>query len=244
MSKRWMLGFAAVLCTLGPAACAGSVDDTTGSSAGGRSASSTASSSSTGGADAGKEDGGGAHDAGGDAADAADEDGTPVRVACTSNFGNALSAAFGRLDGYLVSIVPMGTSACNGDGSHVHLQVKVHDEVYDVAVNDGTLYDEKDMALPDGPWSEGWHTGIALDYVKSFGLHAGNFTSATPAAVVAKIESELATANHISVFATGYGPTGIHDVHRKGYGEDGAIVIDPLSPTPHILTFCFSTDSF
>jgi hypothetical protein len=42
----------------------------------------------------------------------------------------------------------------------------------------------------------------------------------------------------------GYGPTGIHDVHRKGNNEDGAIVIDPLSPTSHVFFFRFDTDSF
>jgi len=36
------------------------------------------------------------------------DDGTPTRQTCTSNFGDALSAqaTYGRLDGYLVAIVP------------------------------------------------------------------------------------------------------------------------------------------
>ena len=58
------------------------------------------------------------------------------------------------------------------------------------------------------------------------------------------VESELATANHVSVYMTGYNSSGGHLVHRQGTNIDGAIVIDPLSPTSHALLFRFSTDSF
>jgi hypothetical protein len=33
--------------------------------------------------------------------------------------------------------------------------------------------------------------------------------------------------NHISVYAAPYGPSGMHDVHRRGSHNDGAIVMDP-----------------
>jgi hypothetical protein len=46
------------------------------------------------------------------------------------------------------------------------------------------------------------------------------------------------------VFATGYGPTGIHDVHRNGGGRDGAIVVRPLSSPAHLLFFHFTDQSF
>jgi hypothetical protein len=157
----------------------------------------------------------------------------------------ALTATHGRMDGYLVSILPPGgTHACNGDSSHVHLQVEMQGAVYDVAVNTDTLYDTIDSPIPDGPWSEGWHPGAELDYPTTLGVHAGSFTTTTPAALAQWIETQLAMVNHIAVFATGYGPTGAHDVHRRGGGLDGAIVTEPLSPTSHILLFRFSTDSF
>ena len=178
------------------------------------------------------------------------DDGTPTRVACTSNFGTALTSVHGRLDGYLVSIVPSTQShGCNADNQHVHLQVKMNNEVYDVAVNvedpANVDYLALDHALPDGAWSEGWHPGQAglLDYPTTLGVHAGDFTATPQAQLEAAIDSELASANHVSVFMTGYGPDGGHLVHRNGNGTDGAIVIDPLG-APRILVFHFSTQSF
>src|SRR4051812_34493127 len=47
------------------------------------------------------------------------DDGTPVRMACTSALGGALSAVHGRLDGYLVAIVPSTSNRCMGDSDHV-----------------------------------------------------------------------------------------------------------------------------
>ena len=172
-------------------------------------------------------------------------DGTPTRVACTGNFGTGVSAIHGRLDGTIVSIIPPGGGqACNGDSSHVHLQVLMKGGVYDVAVNTDTLYAQLDVPMPDGPWAEGWHPGENLDYPGTLGVHSTSFTVTNPTALAQMIESELAQANHVSVFATGYGPTGAHDVHRVGNNEDGAIVTHPLDAKPHLLLFCFNTDSF
>ena len=202
------------------------------------------------------DDAGGAVDLGGDAqstrpdlTQSAGDDGTPKRIACTNNFGNALAATHGRLDGFLVSTVPVGQRGCNGDAHHIHLQIQMNGAVYDVAVtmqdNNGgnVLFTERDLPLPDGAWSEGWHPADALDYV-SLGLHAGDFTAMAESALAQTVLGELQTANHISVFATGYGPTGVHDVHRKGSGQDGAIIIRPLSSPPHLLLFHFANQSF
>src|SRR5690349_19176230 len=104
------------------------------------------------------------------------DDGTPMRMQCTSQFGNALSTTFGRLDGYLVAIVPPGGGPCNADSGHVHLQVKVNGAVYDIAVDvgSGSMQDvhttTRDIALAPA-WSEGWHTGIPNSYV-SMGVHS------------------------------------------------------------------------
>ena len=172
-------------------------------------------------------------------------DGTPTRVACTGDFGSVLNAAHGRMDGYLVSIVAPGESfSCNGDRGHVHLQVRIEGATYDVAVNTHVLYAEVDAPLPGGPWREGWHAGMDLDYPTDMGLDSTAFTAETPAALAQTVISALATANHVSIFATGYGPGGAHDVHRRGHDEDGAIVVDPLSPAAHVWAFRFNTDTF
>jgi hypothetical protein len=169
-------------------------------------------------------------------------DGTPTRQQCTGNFGGALDTSFGRLDGFLVSVIaPGGPRSCNSDSGHVHFQVLMQGSIYDVAVNLDTLELAEDVALPDGAWSEGWHTGLHLDY-PSIGLHSNAFS--TPADSTTAVMNFVADANHVAIYATGYGATGAHDVHRRGSGHDGAIFIDPLSPTPHALFFCFSTDSF
>ena len=196
-------------------------------------------------------------DAGVDAApDAAppDLDGTAMHVACTSKLGNALTMVRGRLDGYLVSIVPPGgPHACNGDDNHVHLQVSAKGGIYDIAIDiystltPATPYVSilvKDTPLPDGPWHEGWNTAnLTMEYVHTFGVHSEQFTETKLAPLAQQIESELANANHVSVYATGYGPTGGHDVHRSG-GGDGAVIINPLSPKARVLLFHFASQSF
>ncbi|HEY3450374.1 MAG TPA: hypothetical protein VGK67_28730 [Myxococcales bacterium] len=179
------------------------------------------------------------------------DDGAPTRVACTSHYGSALTKTHGRLDGYLVAIVPPGNGGCNVDSDHVHLQVRMDGAIYDVAVNVYSTssgspdvdFAEADEALVDGPWAEGWHSTDALDYVQ-FGLHAADFVATSKSALVERITEDLATANHVSVFATGYGGTGAHLVHRNGGGRDGAIVVRPLSAAPHYLMFHFSDQTF
>jgi hypothetical protein len=186
-------------------------------------------------------------------AEAGVDDGKPTRTsACTplsQQTGTAINSFHGRLDGYLVYIVPQGgPSSCNGDYSHVHLQVKMNGNIYDVAVDIGktagdALFYEADMPPPHGTWQEGWHND-GLSYPQ-LGVHSTQFTSETPASLAQKIESELANVNHISVFGDAYTTNnGCHDVHYQNGSADGAIVINPLSPTAHILFFRFSTQSF
>ena len=189
-------------------------------------------------------DAGAAHDSG---------PATAVRLACTNTFGQALTTTFGRLDGHLVSVVSLGHKGCHGDTSHVHLQVRVHDATYDVAV---TMISDQSMSNPDvavaekvaplvnGPWAEGWHPGTRLDYVADLGLHATDFAVTAERTLAQKVESLLSTTDAISVYATGYGPDGIHKVHRNFGGSDGALVLDPTSPTPRFVAFHFSTQNF
>jgi hypothetical protein len=182
-------------------------------------------------------------------------DGTPTYTsACTplsSQTGTAIDTSHGRLDGYLSFVVPIGgSSACNGDDSHVHLQITMDGNIYDVAVDTGrfsgdVLLYETNMPIPDGAWSEGWHGTDALTYT-SLGIHSTQFTPEVPAALGTKLQAELAGVNHISVFGTGYAQgNGCHDVHYEdGNGNDGALVLEPLSATSHVIFFRFSTDTF
>ena len=178
------------------------------------------------------------------------DDGTPERRPCTNNLGTGLTTAHGRLDGRLVAIVPPGNGGCNADSSHVHLQVESNGAVYDVAVNvsDGSTEDvgylAKDLPLPDGPWDEGWHQDQAalLDYPQS-GVHSADLPIQTRAQIVSAMQSELADANHVSIFMIGYGVDGGHNVHRVGSGRDGAIFVRPLGGARALL-FRFADQSF
>jgi len=173
-------------------------------------------------------------------------DGPPTRVPCTSSFGDALSGAYGRLDGFAVAVVPPASGGgCNADRHHVHLQVSAGGQTYDVAINtDSGFIAEKDMPLPGGAWSEGWHTDASLDYPTDLGLHDADFTAGSEDVLDQDIESALASANHVSVFATPYSHGGVHLVHRQSSGHDGALVTDPLSAQAHVFAFHFSNQSF
>jgi hypothetical protein len=169
-----------------------------------------------------------------------------TRAPCTTSFvGTALTGGYGRLDGELVAVVPAnGPRGCRADSGHLHLQVKVAAVVYDVAVNLDTYLAQKDVALPDGAWSEGWHPGVRLDYPTTLGLHSLDFPATTGSALEAAIESALASAAEVAIFATPYDPTGAHDVHRRGGGYDGAIFVNPPGSPAHVLAFRFAADTF
>lgn len=175
-------------------------------------------------------------------------DGTPQRLPCSTNFGSSLNGgSHGRLDGYLVSIVPSHVHQCHGDSGHVHLQISMNGALYDVAANvDQVAVGDVDAPLPQ-PWTEGWHANASLDYVQDLGMHSSQFQSLDQTPAQQHVLDELANANHISVFATKYSNSGIHLVHRtrsSGQGLDGAIVINPTSAKPHYVLFRFPDQTF
>jgi hypothetical protein len=183
-----------------------------------------------------------------------DADAAARNATCTplsAQTGTAVDTSHGRLDGTLVYVVPTGgPGKCNGDDSHVHLQVEVSSLIYDVAVDIGAAGDQVGMyqqtiALPGGAWAEGWHGADTLAYPK-LGLSVGQFPIAAPATIAANVQSLLESTSKISVFCTSYTTdNGCHDVHyENGNGNDGAIVLDPTAATPTILFFRFEGQTF
>lgn len=178
----------------------------------------------------------------------------PRNASCTplsQQNGTAVSTSYGRLDGTLVFVVGIGQGrSCNGDDNHVHLQVEVSGEVYDVAVDIGATNDEvglyeTSIEVPGGAWSEGWHGSDAFAY-PGLGVHSSSLPLEAPKQVGTELESLLTSTSKISIFCTGYSQgNGCHDVHyTNGSGRDGAIVLDPTSTTSPVLFFRFSTQSF
>jgi hypothetical protein len=177
------------------------------------------------------------------------DDGVPTHVACTDTLGYSLTTSHGRLDGFLVSIVAPGHGGCNADSAHLHLQVRMKGAVYDVAVavvsqsgSPDVYFAERDGLLTGLSWTEGWHLGSPLDYVQ-LGVHSGSFTATAQAKLAQQLTTELNDVNHISIFGTGYDSSGLHLIHRNK-GNDGAIVVRPLSAAPRALLFHFGDQTF
>jgi hypothetical protein len=186
-----------------------------------------------------------------DASDDVDKSAT-----CATTFGSALTNAFGRVDGTVVAVVPPNDQTCAmPNATHLVIQVLVQGAVYrmvvdvlsDVLSDSGSpdvYFYETDAPLAAGAWSEGWHPGVALDYVTTMSLRSTQFTSMAEEDVVAKITSEIQIGAHIAVFATSAGePSSAHLVHRNLTGQDGAIVVSPET-APHYLLIRFYEQSF
>lgn len=212
--------------------------------------------------DAGPDDAGeldaGAIDAG--PVDAGPVDAGPVdkAAACTGTFGDALTNAFGRVDGTVLAIVTPADQQCpmpNHD--HVILEVTMQGAVYRMVVNvesdsgdPNVRFGELDHAWVGEPWAEGWHASATLDYPGDLGVHSGDggiFTPTPMDDLVARLDAEIPLNVPISVYATSSGGSqaaSAHLVHRNGSGNDGAIVLDPQGLTPHWLLFHFDEQTF
>jgi hypothetical protein len=175
---------------------------------------------------------------------------------CAATFGSALTNAFGRVDGTVVAVVPAGDETCAMPNStHLVIQVLVQGAVYRMVVDvlsdeptdsgsEAVMDYEMDAPLAAGAWSEGWHPGVALDYVQTLGVHTSQFTLIDEADVEAKIASEIRLGAHISVFATSDDePSSAHLVHRNLTNQDGAIVISP-DTAPHYFLIQFQDQTF
>ena len=174
-------------------------------------------------------------------------------LTCASAFGSALTNAFGRVDGTIVAVVPPNDQACAMPNmTHLVIQVQmagaVQRLVVDVLSNQGTPvvdFLELDAPLLGGPYVEGWHPGLMLDYPSMLGVHAAQFAPTVQADLVANITAELALGAKVAIFGTSMNePTSAHLIHRGSVAnQDGAIVIDP-DTHPHWLLIRFDEQTF
>ena len=163
---------------------------------------------------------------------------------CASTFGTALTAAFGRLDGTILAVVPPGNNTCAmPNGTHVVLQVTTNGAAYRMVINvlstssDPHVWlDDLDAPLAGAPWAEGWHAGEQLDYVTTLGVTKAQFTEANQLDAVRRLDEALVIGAHVSVYATSSGGASAHLVHRNLANQDGAVVIDPETAPRYLLS--------
>jgi hypothetical protein len=173
-------------------------------------------------------------------------------AACASVFGQSLTAAFGRLDGTVLAAVrPVDTQCPTRNSDHLVLEVTSMGEVYRLVVNILSSYGDPnvqylaiDHALPAPAWSDGWHTGLTLDYPTSFGVHSDAFTPHEMNELADIVTDALTLGQKVSVYAESSGGDSAHKVHRNTGTTDGAIVLDADSATPRVLLFHFADQSF
>jgi hypothetical protein len=160
---------------------------------------------------------------------------------CTASLGNGLLGGFGRLDGTVFALVEPRTKGCPSDSSHLHVQIQSQGSVYDAAVNLDGLSTTVSAPLAAGPWSDGWHRSVSLDYARDLKVHSANFSPTS----LKTLESALTVGKHISMFMTPFSHSGGHLVHRgRTGGHDGAMVIDADTNAPKYVLFTFSQLAF
>lgn len=186
--------------------------------------------------------------------DAQDAPGDVTKAAaCVDAFGESLPSGYGRLDGTVIAVLAPGEQCPLPNSDHVIVELLASGEVYRVVVNvlstsadPDVRFGTLDHALPAPAWSDGFHTGVTLDYVADLGLHAGvaPFAAKPMAELGPLVVSKIDVGAKIAAYAQGTTGTSIHNVHRYGGGKDGALVLDPTGPNPHWLVFHFQNQSF
>ncbi|MDI1482982.1 hypothetical protein [Polyangium sp. y55x31] len=207
-----------------------------------------ASSTGTGGAGGSGGDGGGGMGGEGGAG------GAPVDKAkdCADTFGDALTSAFGRVDGTVLAIVkPTDTQCAMPNDDHVVVQVMMDGQAYRMVVNvlssfgdPNVGYLETTHVMPGPAWEEGWHTGVSLDYVNDLGVQAEEFTAYDMPTLSDMIADVIPLGEKVSVYAHSSGGASAHKVHRNTAAQDGVIVLDPEGAAPKMLLFRFSNQIF
>jgi hypothetical protein len=181
-----------------------------------------------------------------------DDGGVDKSADCASTFGTALTNSFGRVDGTVLAVVQPGDMKCPMPNSdHLILEVTMNGSAYRMVVNMQSTTGDPNVqylvlahALPAPAWSEGWHTGLSLDYVNDLGVHGDAFTPHPMAELATLVTGALTVGSKISVYASSSGGASAHLVHRNPVSADGAIVVDPAGAAPQMLLFHFADQSF
>ncbi len=177
-------------------------------------------------------------------------------AACASTFGDALTDAFGRVDGTVIAVVAPGIQSCAMPNSdHLVVQVEFGGDVYRMVVNVQSNGADPNIRgrvlsapLPAPAFAPGWHPGLSLDYANDLDVHSDTgWESLALANAAARIAAAIEIGDPIAVYATSSGGTYAHSahlVHRNGGGHDGALVIDPTGADPMWLLFSFADQTF
>jgi hypothetical protein len=172
---------------------------------------------------------------------------------CASDFGEALTAGFGRIDGTVLAVVkPTDTQCPFPNDDHVVLQVMMGGAAYRMVINVQSDFGDPrvqfmnvDAALPTPAWADGWHTGVQLDYETTLGVHSDDFTPYDLAELSNLIADQIDLDEPVSVYADTSGGHSAHKVHKNsGMNVDGAIVLDPTGASPRWLVFHFEDQVF
>lgn len=173
---------------------------------------------------------------------------------CADTFGSLFTNAFGRADGIVTAVVPPGFQCPLPNSDHVVIQVSIDGGVQRLVVNVKSDFGDPNVrfrtmqaALPAPAWEEGWHPGLTLDFT-GFGLHSdAGWESLDLEQASARVYDALTVGQPLSVYATSSGGTyaaSAHKIHRNGFNNDGAIVIDPTGAQPMWLLFHFANQTF
>jgi hypothetical protein len=175
---------------------------------------------------------------------------------CASVFGTGLPTSFGRFDGVVTAVVtPADTQCALPNSDHVVVQVRTDAGIYRMVVNVQSSFGDPDVRLAaisapllGGPWSEGWHPGLTLDYPTNLSMHTdAGFTPMPMALLIQRVSDEITVGEKISVFADSSGGTysdSTHKIHRNGGFKDGALVLNPEAASARWLLFHFANQTF
>lgn len=175
-----------------------------------------------------------------------------VRSACVSRAQLATelpSEEMGALEGMLVAIVPPGNKTCPSDPDHLHLQIAVGTKRYDVAITvDSDFSPPVAIYVQKRPVSvlppDGWSSAL-FDYEKDLAVPSADFQALTRDAMLARLQSELASAARVRIYGKSYlDRTGLHNVHRNSRGADGVILIHHIDGGDRAIALRFANDVF
>ncbi len=164
---------------------------------------------------------------------------------CVSNFGNALTNGYGRLDGTVVAVLAPGNTSCpRPNNDHLILEVRMGGAVYRLVAAVESSFGEPKMAFASkaaplaGPaWSDGWHPDLDFDYVTHLGLHRLDFAPMPIFDLADALTGPIVPGAKISVFATvENSDDSAHLIHRNEINQDGAFVIDPDGSPTYLVT--------